>query len=146
MQISHDNGYGRTDVFTVVEGFPDSTYFVWNIGDNMIDGYLPLCQRAPDQEDWQMNVNLNTLCAIDMRDDPELLAKFRQAAHSGIMNYETALAASQAKPIPPEQSGCAYGKREILEYDYECQKQAMAEELVGYFEELSAGFLNAGRS
>lgn len=142
MQISHDNGYGRTDVFTVVDGFPNSTYSVWNIGDNMIDGYLPLCQRDPYQEYWQMKVRLNTLCAIDMRDDPELLEKFRQAAHRGISNYETALAASQNKPVPPEQSGCAYGKREILE----CQKQAMAEELVGYFEELSAGFLNAGRS
>ena len=112
----------------------------------MIDGYLPLCQRVPDQEGWQMNVNLNTLCAIDMRDAPELLAEFRLAAHRGINSYETALAASQAKPIPPEQSGCAYGKRGILAYDYACQKQAMAEELVEYFEELSAGFLNAGRS
>ena len=146
MQISRDNGYGRTDVFAVVEGFPSSTYSVWNLGDNMIDGYLPLCQRVPDQEDWQMNVNLNTLCAIDMRDDPDLLAEFRLAARRGINSYETALAASQAKPIPPEQSGCAYGKRGILAYDYACQKQAMAEELVEYFEELSAGFLNAGRS
>lgn len=99
MQISHDDGYGRTDVFTVVDGFPNSTYFVWNIGDNMTDGYLPLCQRDPYQEDWQMKVRLNTLCAIDMRDDPELLAKFRQAARWGISNYETALAASQKSPF-----------------------------------------------
>ena len=142
MQISHDDGYGRTDVFTVVEGFPNSTYFVWNIGDNMTDGYLPLCQRDPYQEDWQMKVRLNTLCAIDMRDDPELLAKFRQAARWGISNYETALAASQKKPVLPKQSGRAYGNREILA----CQKQAMAEDLLSNFEELSAGFLNAGRS
>ena len=146
MQITHDNGWGRTYVFTVVEGFPNSSYCVWNIGDNMNEGYLPLCLRAPNREDWQMNVNPDNLCAIDMRDNPDLLAKFRWAARWGINNYETALAASQKKPVLTKQSSCAYVNREMFEYDYASQKQAIAEELVGLFEELSAGFLNPGRS
>ena len=34
--------------FEIVESIPRN-YFIWNIGKNMIDGYLPLCSLAGKQ-------------------------------------------------------------------------------------------------
>ena len=40
-------------------------YFIWNIGYNMPDGYLPLCRWAREQPyDFSRNVDVDTLCAI----------------------------------------------------------------------------------
>lgn len=36
------------DTFEIVESIPRN-YFIWNIGKNMIDGYLPLCSLAGKQ-------------------------------------------------------------------------------------------------
>jgi hypothetical protein len=87
-EIYHDNGYGTTYRFTVVTGFPDSRYVIWNIGD-CLDGYLPLCRIAPSEYDWQRNVDVDTLAAIDMRTQPELRQALLKAAGVGVNNlYE----------------------------------------------------------
>lgn len=78
----------RVDRFTIVDQIPDSRYHVWNIGDNMIDGFLPLCCKLPSEFDWQELVDPASLVAIDMRDRLDVLADMRKAAGVGITNLE----------------------------------------------------------
>ena len=54
-----------TREFEVVESVPKH-YFIWNIGDNMVDGYLPLCEwlNPDDKEDF--SVNVDTLKAVKL--------------------------------------------------------------------------------
>lgn len=57
--ITH-NGH----TFELVDHVPDG-YLVWNIGKNMIDGYLPLCILASDQPfPGGRAINVNALKAI----------------------------------------------------------------------------------
>lgn len=52
------------DVFTVVDFVPLG-YKIWNIGKNMIDGYLPLCRPNPCQPfDGACCIERDTLKAI----------------------------------------------------------------------------------
>lgn len=54
--------------FELVEKIPEG-YVIWNIGTNMKDGYLPLCQI-----DNGYNVNVETLKAIKLEKAQEILA------------------------------------------------------------------------
>ena len=64
----------RTDYFEVVEKIPHG-FFVWNIGDNMTSGYLPLCESANDPE-YPGTINATTLKAIKMNENElEILKK-----------------------------------------------------------------------
>lgn len=122
-EISFDNGYGTTYVFKVTDKIPDSTYMVWNIGDHMVNGYLPLCKLVPDQEDWQKNIDTASLLAIDFRDKPELLAKLREASRYGVDN----LAHCKARSMPIRRPTS----------DWRLKAQGLAKELVPVFESLS---------
>lgn len=52
------------DTFELVDKVPRG-YFVWNIGKNMIDGYLPLCRLAYSQPfPGGRNIEVETLKAI----------------------------------------------------------------------------------
>lgn len=79
----------RVDTFEVVESFPQG-YIVWNIGDNMVDGYLPLAQVEND------SVNLNTLKAIKI-DSNEELKLLREAAGYGVHDLKSAKRAMNRK-------------------------------------------------
>lgn len=127
-EISFDNGYGTTYRFAVVDAIPDSRYHVWNIGDHMVDGYLPLCRRAPGQEDWQQEVDVNSLVAIDMSDRPKVLAEMRRAAGYGVTSLETAMKYAFAKEPPQNQM--------------ERGQRAYAKDLLPVFEELSPSFVD----
>lgn len=74
--------------FEVVENIPEG-YEVWNIGDNMMDGYLPLAQV----EDYQ--INPNTLKAIKL--EFEELKLMREAANFGVVNLKSAKRAINRK-------------------------------------------------
>lgn len=64
----------RGDVFELVDEVPHG-YFIWNIGKNMIDGYLPLCQLCPSQQfEGGQEVNINTLKAIKCEGAQTILA------------------------------------------------------------------------
>lgn len=69
--------------FEVVDTIP-SGYQVWNIGNNMTEGYLPLCQL----EGGTCSVITTTLKAIKI-DDPELLALLRMGASYGVHDLES---------------------------------------------------------
>lgn len=57
--ITHD---GHT--FELVDHVPNG-YLIWNIGENMIDGYLPLCILASEQPfPGGRSINVNALKAI----------------------------------------------------------------------------------
>lgn len=52
------------NVFEIVEEFPLG-YDIWNIGKNMLDGYLPLCRLSSHQPfDGARNIETDTLKAI----------------------------------------------------------------------------------
>lgn len=52
------------DTFEVVETFPIG-YEIWNIGTNMVDGYLPLCRLSQHQPfSGGRNIETDTLKAI----------------------------------------------------------------------------------
>lgn len=55
--------------FTIVESVPRG-YEIWNIGDNMVDGYLPLCYVFPGTYD----VDGDNLKAIECKDAQTILA------------------------------------------------------------------------
>jgi len=46
--ITHESPLHPTHTFEVVESVPNG-YFIWNIGSNMVDGYLPLCRLSAYQ-------------------------------------------------------------------------------------------------
>ncbi len=66
--------------FEVVEKFPTG-YVIWNIGDNMISGYLPICLC----EDF--DVILPSLKAIKI-DDASELELLRDCAGYGVHNLK----------------------------------------------------------
>ena len=52
--------------FEIVENIPVN-YIIWNIGENMVDGYLPLCELlAPELQEFKggRSINTETLKAI----------------------------------------------------------------------------------
>lgn len=118
----------RTDKFLIVKEIPDSRYIVWNIGNNMADGYLPLCRLLPEQEDWQMNIDPSSLVAIDMSDRPKVLAEMRRAASYGVVSLETAQKYAFAKEPPAN--------------EIERGQRAYAKDLLPVFEELSPNFVD----
>ena len=62
--IEHVTNFGRTDIFEVVESVPRG-YQIWNIGKNMIDGYLPLCKlNAVQPFEGAQCIDENALKAI----------------------------------------------------------------------------------
>ena len=77
------NRHSRQDTFTIVDKIPED-YQVWNIGNLMIDGYLPLCQLVPDT----YNVILETLLAIHLPDNE--IEIIRRATGYGINSLTAA--------------------------------------------------------
>ena len=69
------------DTFEVVEKIPTG-YVVWNIGDNMIDGYLPLTELEGDY------IIPETLKAIKI-DDANELKLLRNACHYGVHDLKS---------------------------------------------------------
>ena len=63
----------NTHNFEVVKKIPQR-YFIWNIGDNMTSGYLPLCESANDPE-YPYNINATTLKAIKMDEKERKILK-----------------------------------------------------------------------
>lgn len=69
--------------FEVVTKIP-SGHVIWNIGDNMIDGYLPICTVYDEY-----CVNVDSLKAIKI-DDAKVLANLRNGAHYGVVDVKSA--------------------------------------------------------
>lgn len=76
--------------FEVVDKIPEG-YIVWNIGDNMVDGYIPL---AMPRGEYEINPWLLKAIKIDDASDLKLL---REGAHHGIISLNTAVKASKIK-------------------------------------------------
>ena len=62
--ISFDNGYGTVYTFEIVDRIPEG-YEIWNISDDKIKGYLPLCQCYPNT----YHIIPETLKAIKMPEE-----------------------------------------------------------------------------
>lgn len=58
MTIKHDNGYGATYIFEVVEKIPEG-FEIWNIGG--LGEYIPICEAGNPA-----SVNISTLKAIKL--------------------------------------------------------------------------------
>ena len=80
---------GKYD-FQVVKSIPHD-YIVWNIGNNMIDGYLPLAQITEGY-----NINQSTLKAIKISSEEELNL-LRDAAGYGVHDLKSAKKALNRK-------------------------------------------------
>jgi len=120
-KIIYDKGNFRApDAFLVVDKIP-SGFHIWNIGNNMADGYLPICQGKAGEYEWQACVDLEHLYAIDMTDRPELLAALRKAAGIGITDI---IAANKYLHVEPKDDLA----KQQLEY---------SKKLLPVFEELS---------
>lgn len=78
------------DVFVVVDKFPLG-YKIWNIGDNMVDGYLPLARV-----DANYHVDVDSLKAMKVDSDEDLQA-LRHMAHYGINDILSAKAYMNGK-------------------------------------------------
>ena len=62
------------DIFEIVESVPKG-YLIWNIGRNMIDGYLPLCKlKAVQPFEGCMEIERDTLKAIKIEGAQTILA------------------------------------------------------------------------
>lgn len=59
--------------FEVVESVP-AHYFIWNIGNNMVDGYLPMCEWLNHDNKQDSSINANTLKAIKCSEAQTILA------------------------------------------------------------------------
>lgn len=81
MTIKHDNGYGTTYIFEVVDKIP-SGFEIWNIPEIGNGEYIPICQSI------NHNVNTETLKAIKM--NKEDISVFRKAASAGIKTVSKA--------------------------------------------------------
>lgn len=103
-----------TDVFEVVD-VCQPPYFIWNIGENMIDGYLPLCRLAAGQSAGDIRrVDQDSLRAVPVEGAKTILkaigyglktsaemeayieehkdaAKPGSVEHARIQRYETAI-------------------------------------------------------
>ena len=80
MKISYIN-----NEFEIVNSIPKN-YVVWNIGKNMIEGYLPLCELYKGT----YKVNPNTLKAIKIENAQEILkiASFiKDITPQGLLKY-----------------------------------------------------------
>lgn len=90
MKITLKVSAHRSRTFEVVDKIPNG-YIVWNIGDNMVDGYIPL---AMPMGDYEINPWLLKAIKIDDASDLKLL---REGAHYGIISLDTAIKASKIK-------------------------------------------------
>lgn len=59
--------------FEVVDCVP-AHYFIWNIGKNMVDGYLPMCEWLNPANKMDFSINPNTLKAIKCPEAQTILA------------------------------------------------------------------------
>lgn len=103
------------DVFEIVEEFPLG-YEIWNIGENMLDGYLPLCRLSSKQPfDGGRCIETDTLKAIrcdgaqiildavhggtDTLESMERYVKRHQRAKPGSYAYEKVQKIQKALPF-----------------------------------------------
>lgn len=115
MKITLEVSARRSRTFEVVDKIPNE-YIVWNIGDNMIDGYIPLAKPVGSYE-----IDPWSLKAIKI-DDASDLKLLREGAHYGIISLDTAIKASKIKGTKSH-----YGKH----------KKFLGEMLVVIYERLS---------
>ena len=54
-------------LFEIVKSVPKN-YFIWNIGKNMTDGYLPLCEWMYPENPDDFSINTETLKAVRCAD------------------------------------------------------------------------------
>lgn len=90
-----DNGYGTVYRFEIVDRIP-SGYLVWNIGDHMHDGFIPLTMLKPGTYE----IRSDTLKAIAL--PPEEVALLRKAAARGIDSKKHAAIAVKRRKNPAE--------------------------------------------
>ena len=93
--ITTKDTFGKSRSYEVVGKIP-SSFFVWNIGENMGDDeYIPICEDLHPEDKDNYEINPNTLKAIKLsREDVEAL---REAAHVGIVSKKTAEKALKSK-------------------------------------------------
>lgn len=80
-------------VFEVVDFIPGN-YQVWNIGDNMADGYLPLCMLVPGT----YSIVPESLKAIKV-EDADLLKLLRSGASWGVHDLKSCKKVMKRKTV-----------------------------------------------
>lgn len=96
--LTHTSKF-NTNNYQIVDKIPRG-FFVWNIGDNMAPGWLPICESANDPES-PYTINATTLKAIKV-DNAEELELLREAAGYG---YNSKNAKKRAKQIAAKYMG-----------------------------------------
>ncbi len=81
--------------FEVVEEIPKN-HFLWNIGKNMPDGYLPIAEQG----ETFYSVNTETLKAIEFKEAQIILAAIG-AGHSTVKKMESLLRYSEKRKVKP---------------------------------------------
>lgn len=118
MIITNKDLWGHNDKYEVVDKIP-ANYIVWNIGDNMINNYLPLCEV----EDDGMHIKRDTLKAIKF-DDVEELKIMRDGAAYGVTDLKN------CKRLMNRKNPKSYRTK---------KSKALAEQAITIFERLTEG-------
>ena len=91
MTIKHDNGYGTTYIFEVVEKIPEG-FSIWAISGIGNGEYTPICERLyPENKDCY-DVNTQTLKAIKLsKEEVEILFQSAMAGDGTLKKARTTL-------------------------------------------------------
>lgn len=91
MTIRHDNGFGTTYIFEVVEKIPKG-FSVWPISPVGDGEYTPICETVNPDDKNCYDVNINTLKAIKLsKEESEILFKSAIAGDGTLKKAKTTL-------------------------------------------------------
>lgn len=91
MTIKHDNGYGTTYIFEVVEKIPEG-FSIWAISGIGNGEYTPICERLHPENKDCYDVNTQTLKAIKLsKEEVEILFQSAMAGDGTLKKARTTL-------------------------------------------------------
>lgn len=90
MRTLTNTSCNATHTFEIVEKIPTG-FFVWNIGENMTDGYIPICEILEGY-----SINTETLKAIALEENE--IEIVRESARYGVNDLKSARRASKLNP------------------------------------------------
>lgn len=113
MTIKHDNGYGTTYIFEVVDKIPEG-FSIWAISGIGNGEYTPVCETVRPNDKNCYDVNTETLKAIKLsKEEVDILFKSAMAGdgtlkkskkyiEKGCKNRSNAETAGKSKKSPPD--------------------------------------------
>lgn len=117
MTIKHENGYGTTYIFEVVEKIP-AGFEIWNIKPIQAYGktYIPICQAIRPDDKNCFEVNTNSLKAIEVpENEASILSKSASAGIKTMKKAEKTLSRNAKSAYMKENQRRAAAALPILE-------------------------------